>query len=136
MPVKTARLSGKVKALPAPELTVVPPLINTGEIRKGESINNDIELINSGDLDLRITEILTTQFCRVKVHLPDGKELEIPGGESKSTELLITPKNRQAMKVICTPDVAKGKFQGSITIKSNAKRAPVYVVNIRGLIKE
>jgi hypothetical protein len=135
-PVKTVRLSGTVKAVPAPELAVNPALVNVGNIKEGELITREVELINSGELELRITEILNTPGCRTEIAFVENKKVEIPSGEGRPIELLITPMDKKIMKVICNPNVPRGRFQGSITIKSNAKRIPVYVLFINGFIEQ
>lgn len=134
-PVKTIRLSGTVKPLPTSELSVVPSLINAGNIRKGESIIRDIELINSGGLDLSVNEILNAPNCRTELVISENEKIEIPQGEGRLITLVISPKNKKILKVICRPDVLRGQFQERMTIKSNARRTPVYVLSITGFIE-
>jgi Protein of unknown function (DUF1573)/HYDIN/CFA65/VesB-like, Ig-like domain len=130
-PSKILRITGSVKARPAPLLDLSQYRADGLILAAGSTEKRELQLTNNGQEDLLISEVTATNGMSANldgVVIEPGKTVKlnmvVKPGEAKKLELDITPK-----------EAAGSQFQELFTIRSNAKGRPVMTYFARGVVK-
>jgi len=107
-------------AFAAPELSVTEPTYNFGTITQGKKVPHNFVIRNSGDAPLVIKEVSVACGCTA----------------AKPSASQIAPGKSAEIQVVFDSTNFTGKVQKSVTVVSNAGKAPNYVLNMEGSILE
>ncbi len=130
-PSKVLRITGEVKAKPAAELRLSQYRVDNLNLTPGAVEKRKVQLSNSGQMELDITEMTTTQGISAKL----GK-YEVEPGKTVKMQMALQPGEAMEMDVEIAPkQAAKGNFQELITIRSNSKGRAATSYLARGVIQ-
>jgi hypothetical protein len=109
-PIAKLPVSGFVR----PMIAVTPPAADFGEIDVSEAQNASMLVRSFATEDVEVT----------------SAETDVPGVELAVT--LIEKGKRYALQVTLSPEMPKGRFDGTIKIKTDSPKAPLIEVPLRG----
>jgi len=128
---KVVYLTGNVKALPAPVLTLNASGITQIKMKVGEIENRIVKIGNIGQLDLNIEEITAPPSIKITID-----DYVIEPGKTMLTELTIKPGETKDMNLVIQPVNQKpGRFIDRITLRSNNKGRPVTPLAVGGTLE-
>ena len=107
-------------AFAAPELTVVEANYNFGTIPQGKKVQHNFVIRNSGDAALQIKEVNVSCGCTA----------------AKPSTSLVAPGKSAEIQVVFDSTNFSGKVQKSVSLVTNAGKAPNYTLNLDGTIVE
>jgi uncharacterized cupredoxin-like copper-binding protein len=107
-------------ALAAPELSVTEANYNFGTIAQGKKVPHNFVIRNSGDAPLQIKEVTVSCGCTA----------------AKPSASLIAPGKTAEIQVVFDSSSFTGKVQKSISVLTNAGKAPNFTLNMEGTIVE
>jgi hypothetical protein len=109
-----------VAAFAAPELTVVEGNYNFGTIPQGKKVQHNFVIRNSGDAPLVIKDVSVSCGCTA----------------AKPSSSTIAPGKSAEIQVVFDSSTFSGKVQKSVSLVTNAGKAPNYTFNLDGNIVE
>jgi len=128
---KVVYITGNVKELPAPVLTLNAAGITQLKMKKGEVEHRVVKLGNIGQLDLNIQEI--TAPPSIKITIGDNV---IDPGKTMLVDITIKPGEVRNMDLVIAPvDAKPGRFMERITLRSNNKGRSVTPLAVGGTIE-
>jgi len=128
---KVVYITGNVKELPAPILTLNAVGITQLKMKQGEVENRIIKIGNIGQLDLNLKEI--TAPASIKITIGD---YVIDPGKTMLVDLTIKPGEVRSMDLVIDPvDQKPGRFMERITTRSNNKGREVTPLAVGGTIQ-
>ena len=107
-------------AFAAAELTVAEPNFNFGTIPQGKKVPHNFVIRNSGDAPLQIKEVNVSCGCTA----------------AKPSTSLVAPGKSAEIQVLFDSTSFNGKVQKSISLVTNAGKAPRFTLNLEGTIVE
>jgi copper(I)-binding protein len=107
-------------AFAAAELTVPEANYSFGTIAQGKKVQHNFVIRNSGDAPLQIKEVNVSCGCTA----------------AKPSSSLIAPGKSAEIQVIFDSSSFTGRVQKSVSLVTNAGRAPNYTLNLDGTIVE
>jgi len=129
-PSKILRITGNVKARPAPMLDLSQYRADGLRIAAGSTDTRELQLTNNGQMDLLISEATTTKGMSANL---GGVEVE--AGKTVKLNMLVKPGEAKKLEISISPREAAGsQFQELFTIRSNAKGRPVTTYFARGVV--
>lgn len=120
VPALSAYLLIAATAWAAPELAVEQGTFNFGSIPQGKKVQHNFIIRNSGDAPLQIKELNAACGCTAA---KPSSSLILPG---RSAELAVTFDSANF----------SGKVQKSVTMTTNAGKAPSYTFHMEGVVDE
>lgn len=121
--VHTSHPKQKIVQIPVsgfvrPVIAVTPPVADFGKIElKGEALHKSIDIRNFATESIKVTGIEPTLPKGIETKLEslkDGREYEV--------------------KVTVSPEIAKGPFNGKLTIHTDSPKAPTLEVELKGIV--
>jgi len=129
-PSKILRITGNVKARPAPMLNLSQYRADGLHIAAGSTDTRELQLTNNGQMDLLISEATTTKGMSANL---GGVEVE--AGKTVKLNMVVKPGEAKKLEIAISPKEASGtQFQELFTIRSNAKGRPVTTYFARGVV--
>jgi copper(I)-binding protein len=107
-------------AFAAPELTVVDANFNFGTIPQGKKVQHNFVIRNSGDAPLQIKDVTVSCGCTA----------------AKPSSTLLAPGKSAEIQVVFDSSNFYGKVQKTVSVVSNAGKAPNYTLYLDGTIVE
>jgi len=107
-------------AFAAAELSVTEPTFNFGTVAQGKKVPHNFVVKNTGDVPLQIKEVTVSCGCTA----------------AKPSSSQIAPGKSAEIQVVFDSTNFTGKIHKTVTVISNAGRAPQYTFNIEGTIVE
>ena len=107
-------------AFAAPELTVPEATYNFGTIPQGKKVNHNFVIRNSGDAPLQIKEVNVSCGCTA----------------AKPSSSLIAPGKSAEIQVVFDSINFSGRVQKTISLVTNAGKAPNFTLALDGTIVE
>ena len=115
-----ASLVFSTAALAAAELSVVETNYDFGSVAQGKKVPHDFVIKNSGDAPLQIKDLSVSCGCTA----------------AKPSSSLIQPGESAKIQVVFDSTNFFGKVQKSVTVVTNAGKAPRVVLNLEGTVVE
>jgi len=129
-PTVVLNISGNVKAVPGPEITLSMYSAANIQIPAGGTEKRSLTITNAGQTDLTVSDISTTPGISINVG-----DLYAGPGRSTRLELVLKPGESKVIEVTIAPKAASGIFQEVLSITSNSKKMPNTLFIAGGVIQ-
>jgi len=123
-------LSANVKPVPAPDISFSLYNVTNLQLPSGGSAIRSINVTNTGQLDLVINEVTTSQGASGKLG-----DTDLAPGQTRKVTMTLKPGETTTLNVTVAPKVKAGNFQEIVTIRSNAKRRPAATFIAQGVVQ-
>ncbi len=139
-PAATAPAATPAETGPAPRLSVVEPVVDVGDLLKGESREVEFEVRNAGDVPLVIRRVQTVCGCTVaSLRTAEGPiAIPLPGAPPEPGGLAtLEPGAGCTIRVeFQSATQPLGKLEKHVTLHTNERNRPEFPLTIRASIQQ
>lgn len=126
----TLGISANVIAKPAPEINFSVYNATNLQLASGGTATRSITVTNTGQLDLVIDEVTTSQGAAALLG-----SISAPAGKTTKGALTLKPGESKKLEITISPKIKNGNFQEVVTVRSNAKRRPAAIFIAQGFVQ-